>query len=516
MSAVGKVPSPDLVKSPDARSPGKAKSPVAARSKGVRRSWGFAMAARLAASLRQSLEGEPVARKPQTQSPTAASSGHESKPAAEDAVHDSINAAEAHHNLDAPSASPVDQEESADLAEDPFSPMFSPLSSGLDQMQTGSAFAEREAEDDSSRASHADDLQLLQKQAGLHGVEDSAPPPAEADAAVTSSSETSLVPSKLMDPASQPLLTSPASRTSPDVGASDVVNRANTASDLTQAAPTVSSSDTPCLSPKAARNSSDAATSGTDDRRQSSLVDAATNTDEDAAMASTPMRLVATSRSGNKAQPVTSPADAQEDGDPPESPSPLRDGLAFMTPLSAFDGTPEPGLAASAEDGHTDSPSTQTMAAQLRVPFMQALDDSQDNVTEDPGSSAAAVRHADAGLSNGPASARQAVKEAASHEGHAEQPISSASTAVEGGDIPVSNSAQQQDGQPAAAAASSGTSKPSCQQDTHLGPVTKQPLPAHPSEPQHDQMSLPAGLRALCLLHFDCLRLLNSCLQLMP
>lgn len=506
------VASPDVVKSPEAGIPSRAKSPVASRSKGTRRSWGFAMAARLAASLRQSLEGDPVARKSQMQSPTAASPADESKPAAEDAVLQSVSTTLAHHDPAAPvSASSMGQDETAQSAEDPFSPMFSPLSSGLDQMQTGSAFAEAESAGDSSWASHADDLQQLQKQAGLHALGESATPAAEPDAATASGSDTSLVTSKLMEVAPRPLLPNLFSKTS---GASEAADGANTTPTADPAAPSTTSLDTSRLSQMVAVDSIAAAASMTSKRPQASLVDAATSTDEDAAMASTPMRPIATSRSGKKAQSVASPADAQDDGDPPESPSPLRDGLAFMTPLSAFDGTPEPGPGLSTEDAHMSSPAAQAVASEASVPVMQALDDSLEAVmTEDLGSSAAAVQHADAGLSNGPASARQAIAQAASPEGHPGQLESDAKIAATVGEAPGGQRAPQQGGMPAEAPASSGSSKPGPQPETNLSPATKQPLPTLPSQPQPDQMSLPAGRHAPGASNLHCFCLMYPCVQ---
>ena len=139
------------------------------------------MAARLAASLRQSLEGELSVPKQELQSPVV-----ECSPAviAEDQpVYDSAGA-HTYAALDAPDAPPGSHNDAAYAEEDPFSPIFSPLSSGLDRMQAGPGYEDGGSGDESSwRQSHADDLDLLQKQAGLPTASPSASAPENLNAA---------------------------------------------------------------------------------------------------------------------------------------------------------------------------------------------------------------------------------------------------------------------------------------------------------------------------------------------
>ena len=386
MPAVGKAPSPGTVKSPDARSPSRAKSPAATRSKGTRRSWGFAMAARLAASLRQSLEGEPAAPKQEPQSPVV-----ECQPAtiAEHApVYDTAGSrSDAGH--EAPDAPPGSHDDAAHAEEDPFSPIFSPLSSGLDRMQAGPGYEDGGSGDDSSwRQSHADDLDLLQKQAGLPTASPSASAPGDLDAAAAAAAaqdaEDSRPAGELAEHVSTPLHHPGAFQETPCGGLSDDAAGAGAlASGPLSGQTPDTSSRTATTSQTAAQGVEAAAGTSSGNRWQAMSKDAATSTDDAAATTSPQTRTFFTSRSSSKkVQSMASTADAQEVDDPPESPSPLREGLAFMTPLSAFDGIPEPRSGTPARYSHSASPASDAVASEAGMPRMLSLDACQDHLTE--------------------------------------------------------------------------------------------------------------------------------------
>ena len=53
-----------------------------------------------------------------------------------------------------------------------------------------------------------------------------------------------------------------------------------------------------------------------------------------------------------------------------------------MTPLSAFDGTPEPHAGTPARYSHSGSPASDAVASEAGMPRMQALDACQDHQAE--------------------------------------------------------------------------------------------------------------------------------------
>ncbi|KAK9832234.1 hypothetical protein WJX74_003847 [Apatococcus lobatus] len=396
VSPVGKAASPPLVKSPEARSSNRVKSPAAARSKSTRRSWGFAMAARLAASLRQSLEGDPAAPKQESQSPIAQSPTPESKPSALSDEHKPAHDALDHQrcrDADVSAKSPPNQGLTRDSAEDPYGPMFSPLSLGLDQMQAGAAFQEEGPEADSSSFNHADDLDMLQKQAGMQRGRHAASACDGPDAAAAQESETSHVATDLAEDVSSPLLICPVLPETPSAGASnDDAAADDVVPDAILLQPHVITPSTTSSGQTIADRIQMAADSSAGNQQQPVVKHASTSSN-DGPVTSTPIRTFLNFRSsGKKVQSVASQVDEQEGEDQPESPSPLREGLAFMTPLSAFDGSPEPHAGLPAEHLHLDSLANDAVALGTSRPRMQALEECQDELLEgEPAAGAAAV-----------------------------------------------------------------------------------------------------------------------------
>ncbi len=345
------VASPTYVKSPPNSEALRIPSPSGNRSKPVRRSWGFAAAVNFASSLRQSFGGsEAAATKQDTSS---------AKPLSPDAAPPSTETPQSHgHDAELSTADPssssiadcgnsevssVAQDSKADAfkgstlsgthesAADFLSPDFRPLSSGLEVMESGAASKQHESTDCARHPSHADDLEMLQQHARsqLAGQQPSTP----GNATTLSSSE-----------ASQAIVAGPSSRAGGPADASAMTapysEEGKTTSDAASGAaekPAEMLNEQPVRELESGNQTSASGKEAGRTSQEAAAQEAAAAVVRSPASDGTPSRLMTKAMKSMKIHSVTPTVDAHLGTDEPESPSPLRDGLAFMTPLSAFD-----------------------------------------------------------------------------------------------------------------------------------------------------------------------------------
>ena len=389
--------SPVHVKSPPVQEPTQVLSPVGNRPKPIRRSWGFAAAANFAASLRQSFGGgESIASKQEICEDKSSSSSPASPPA--DALQNKDPAAEPvllenarisieeHTHADAPpNGAPEAAVHSASKAslieessEDPLSPVFRPLSSGLELMQAEEVFQEPAGQNSASNASHAADLEALQKQARLHAqagyVTQSAPESAAGtDTALSCAEDASSASNEPVGSAAEESSQSQPESIAQGEGEDLAAATAGAASSPADLPSTASASRLATGShTRASASSSMARQTGQSRAAQETAPAVVKSPDTE----STPIRLMTRAMNSMKIQSVTPAANADPITDEPESPSPLRDGLAFMTPLSAFDpdASPQPDVADLTDDHDSQKGTAVGGNADKVLPRMQPLE----------------------------------------------------------------------------------------------------------------------------------------------
>ena len=385
----GLVTSP--VKSPAARSPSKIRSPAVNPSKAQRRSWGFGVAARFAATLRQSLEGEPAPPKPALRQaqPVSPKKPTGSKAAGRYSARGSTSTSSdgspsgKHPALE----EKLDRGTAAQSMSEPTSPMFSPLSSGLEQMGGSFSDSDDATTGDAIRASHANDLEMLQKQAGLHADAQMPAPVATDNAAARSSTSYPIThdtarSEQAASTGSAPELPLPVSPAGP--GNAQTASHPSAAGG--QPGATVHGAGIPPTISLSRVNEVSEGSSSPGGKQLSSAVEVNSATPNGVTSAeSIPGRFLARGLSALKIQAGNPGDDAHAGHDKPGSPSPLRDGLAYMTPLSAFgpDTSPQPrGSSPGVTAGGDADQRTPPVAAQTGSsvwPKMQALDEPEDH-----------------------------------------------------------------------------------------------------------------------------------------